>query len=191
MHGNVLEWCDDWYTNDLGNGEATDPTGPTEGEDRVLRGGSWSNFARYCRSADRFYRGPGRRDFDVGFRLSRGQWAQGLQSRRKARKLVAAGPRGTRAGRHGVFDLYLSPCRRKGEQRLTGSVAMVCSCDTTDRASVNFLNSRVSAKAISCCERLQHERPCDPSQPSTTYISSRVAYEKSRPFLRLNPKPRE
>ena len=52
MHGNVWEWCQDWL-GDYPSGVVTDPTGPTSGSDRVLRGGGWGGSARYCRSADR------------------------------------------------------------------------------------------------------------------------------------------
>ena len=57
MHGGVYEWCQDWY-GDYPSGSATDPTGATSGSFRVLRGGGWSNGARYCRSA---YRNNGTR----------------------------------------------------------------------------------------------------------------------------------
>ncbi len=58
MHGNVLEWCLDWYTSDLGSSAVTDPKGPNSGSGRVLRGGSWNSSARGCRSAHRGYNGP-------------------------------------------------------------------------------------------------------------------------------------
>ena len=54
MHGNVQEWCLDWYKSALGTSMATDPTGPAnQYGSRVLRGGSWSSYARACRSAFR------------------------------------------------------------------------------------------------------------------------------------------
>jgi sulfatase modifying factor 1 len=55
MHGNVLEWCHDYYEEDYyKQSPAKDPTGPTSGSSRVLRGGSWSYYSRNTRSA---YRG--------------------------------------------------------------------------------------------------------------------------------------
>jgi formylglycine-generating enzyme len=74
MHGNVLEWCEDWFGDYL-TGKAVDPKGPEESVDRVLRGGSWDNFGRRCRSASRQGNLPNNRGYGIGFRLSRGQVA--------------------------------------------------------------------------------------------------------------------
>ena len=53
MHGNVWECCSDWY-GDYGIGSQTNPTGPSSGSSRVLRGGSWDFDAQYGRSSNRF-----------------------------------------------------------------------------------------------------------------------------------------
>ena len=54
MHGNVAEWCNDWYAEDYyANSSAQDPRGPAEGRERVLRGGAWNSSAESCRSAYR------------------------------------------------------------------------------------------------------------------------------------------
>jgi len=70
MSGNVWEWVWDWY-GDYPEGSVTDPRGPSSGSLRVLRGGSWFNFSRYCRSALRGDLSPDNRSYVLGFRLAR------------------------------------------------------------------------------------------------------------------------
>ena len=78
MHGNVLEWVQDWYNSqEYAKRAATDtavvdPAGPAAGSYRVDRGGCWYDTARHCRSANRIGSAPGYRRGSLGFRLLRG-----------------------------------------------------------------------------------------------------------------------
>ena len=71
MHGNVFEWCHDYYGEDYyQQSPEKDPTGPTSGSSRVLRGGSWYHNSRFTRSALRISLGAGSH-YGLGFRLVR------------------------------------------------------------------------------------------------------------------------
>ena len=70
MHGNVWEWVGDWYGPYTGAAQR-DPTGPTTGTSRVLRGGSFLYPPRFLRSADRVRFQPEYRFQDFGFRCVR------------------------------------------------------------------------------------------------------------------------
>jgi formylglycine-generating enzyme required for sulfatase activity len=69
MHGNVMEWVQDWY-GPYPAEAVTDPQGPAVGTHQMRRGGAWNNAAAICRSANR-YSAPGFRDDFLGFRLVR------------------------------------------------------------------------------------------------------------------------
>jgi len=73
MHGNIDEWCQDWYGGIYPTGAVTDPTAPSIGVRRVIRGGHWYNGAQSCRSAYRGSYPPEYGHQSVGFRLVREQ----------------------------------------------------------------------------------------------------------------------
>jgi formylglycine-generating enzyme required for sulfatase activity len=69
MHGNVFEWCSDWFGQLPGRWVA-DPNGPAGGTDRIIRGGYWDSTSAFCRSASRFHFPPQTRISYVGFRVA-------------------------------------------------------------------------------------------------------------------------
>jgi formylglycine-generating enzyme required for sulfatase activity len=69
MHGNVGEWCWDWY-GEYG-ADIPAPAGPATGAYRIIRGGGWNDFPKHVRSAYRFATPPGNGVFNIGFRLAR------------------------------------------------------------------------------------------------------------------------
>jgi formylglycine-generating enzyme required for sulfatase activity len=70
MHGNILEWCNDWY-GAYPRESATNPAGPVSGTERVARGGSWYGGASACRSAEREAFSPDYAVNYLGFRVAR------------------------------------------------------------------------------------------------------------------------
>lgn len=69
MSGNVHEWCYDWYGRYSSNAQ-TNPTGPSTGTERVIRGGRWYNDSFYCRVSSRFAYSPNSSESFLGFRLA-------------------------------------------------------------------------------------------------------------------------
>jgi formylglycine-generating enzyme required for sulfatase activity len=70
LHGNVWEWCSDWYAADYyANSPAQDPQGPETGTERVLRGGCWSSVGHECRAAARGHSEPGNIVYRFGLRV--------------------------------------------------------------------------------------------------------------------------
>jgi len=72
MHGNVREWCWDWFDSDYSSGAQTDPLGASSSVfGRVFRGSGWGDDGRFLRSAYRNYVAPWARFSHIGFRLVR------------------------------------------------------------------------------------------------------------------------
>jgi formylglycine-generating enzyme required for sulfatase activity len=75
MYGNVWQWCADWFGADYYKPAVTsDPLGPPDGSTRVLRGGRWSDYPYYFRSASHNIYSPTTRHHFVGFRVLVTAW---------------------------------------------------------------------------------------------------------------------
>ncbi len=73
LHGNAAEWCWDYYDPSPGTQEVINPKGPSTGDQRVVRGGSWNEPAANCRAASRTSASPGTKRPTIGFRVIRRQ----------------------------------------------------------------------------------------------------------------------
>ena len=72
MHGNIAEWCSDWYdVAYYGNSDEKNPKGPKEGQFKVVRGGSWKGNGASLRSANRISYSPSIRLNTIGFRCAK------------------------------------------------------------------------------------------------------------------------
>ncbi len=72
MHGNIGQWCTDWYDEHYYSvSPMNDPSGPNQGSHHVIRGGNWSYDPDACRSAFRSHNSPGFRTYVLGFRVVR------------------------------------------------------------------------------------------------------------------------
>ena len=69
MHGNVWEWCSDWWSATLPGGAQVNPAGPATGTEHSIRGGCWYNDGRFCRAAYRLRAQPKTKSNDIGFRV--------------------------------------------------------------------------------------------------------------------------
>lgn len=68
LHGNIAEWCADWYAAPYPRSDVVDPRGPPAGDSRVVRGGAWGDDAIFIRSAYRNANGPDGANDGIGFR---------------------------------------------------------------------------------------------------------------------------
>jgi hypothetical protein len=135
MHGNVREWCEDWY-GDYNADDQVDPAGSASGRVRALRGGSWRDQAISCHSADRSGLDPRDCDKVLGFRLASGESSkkasqQGVPVKRKIMQTLLSK----------LKEMRLGPARTV--EHINGNTTFIWYVDNDDdrfveaRSSVN------------------------------------------------------
>ncbi|HEV3021586.1 MAG TPA: bifunctional serine/threonine-protein kinase/formylglycine-generating enzyme family protein, partial [Pirellulales bacterium] len=93
IHGNLNEWCHNWYVAFSADAPSEDPTGPAEGLDRVYRGGVWGGASAECQSANRVYSRPSMRSGSLGFRVAIVPFSQASEPASQAASNAGSGSR--------------------------------------------------------------------------------------------------
>jgi formylglycine-generating enzyme required for sulfatase activity len=93
IHGNLNEWCHDWYGDYAVDAPVEDPLGPAGGSSRVLRGGGYNVLTSNCRLAERVWRVPSTRTDTIGFRVAAIPFSLASESEDQAASDAGSGSR--------------------------------------------------------------------------------------------------
>lgn len=162
MHGNVEEWCLDWY-GPYRQDTQTDPSGPEDGEFRVTRGGSHTTSPTYLRSSNRSAMPPEDRSFAVGFRVIQAEYPStkpypvSIAPREKGVKNRPARWRKTSEAVFCAPVEYVKPAQAGVRMFKHNHEPAICWCPNGDLLAVWFsTNSEFDREMVILCSRLPY-----------------------------------
>jgi formylglycine-generating enzyme required for sulfatase activity len=180
MLGNLQEWCQDWYgTSYYSSSPVENPAGPSSGQNRILRGGSFYGSARYVRVSIRVSNVPGYRHVSIGFRVVRELAASSCPG-----PVITTQPAGKTIAAGSTVDLSVTA---SGSAPLSYQWYEGASGNTTKPVGTNSATFRTPALTVATTYWVRVTNPCGQADSATATVSIATSAGLNMEFVQLQP----